>query len=89
MKDKHYAYKITSHSSGLVCTHSEIEEEKMLDLLQEVQRSDSEGIYWIFKQLGDQPKEPLCVIDCLHQRIYYHYSGDVEELASTIKKLSK
>ncbi|HHF7345001.1 TPA: hypothetical protein ACPSKE_000868 [Legionella feeleii] len=89
MKEKHYAYKITSQSSGLLCTHSEIEEEKMLDLLQEIQRNDSEGIYWIFKQLGDQPKEPLCVIDCQHQRIYYHYSGDVEELASTIKKLSK
>ncbi|WP_019218181.1 hypothetical protein [Legionella tunisiensis] len=89
MKEKHYAYKITSQSSGLLCTHSEIEEEKMLDLLQEIQRSDSEGIYWIFKQLGDQPKEQLCIIDCRHQRIYYHYSGDVEELASTIKKLSK
>lgn len=89
MKEKHYAYKITSKSSGILCTHSEIEEDKMLDLLKDIKQSGSQGIYWIFKQLDNQPKEPLCIIDCDHQRIYYHYSGDVEDIDATIQKLSK
>ncbi len=88
MKEKHYAYKVTLASSGLVCTHSEIEEDKMLDLLKEIKNDHSEGIFWIFKQFGDQPKEPLCIIDCPHKRIYYHYSGEVEELKDAIEKLS-
>lgn len=88
MKEKHYAYKVTLASSGLVCTHSEIEEDKMLDLLKEIQNDHSEGIFWIFKQFGDQPKEQLCIIDCPHKRIYYHYSGEVEELQEAIEKLS-
>ena len=88
MKEKHYAYKVTLASSGLVCTHSEIEEDKMLDLLKEIQNDHSEGIFWIFKQFGDQPKEQLCIIDCPHKRIYYHYSGEVEELKEAIEKLS-
>ena len=73
---------------GLVCTHSEIEEDKMLDLLKEIQSDHSEGMYWIFKQFGDQPKEQLCIIDCAGKRIYYHYSGEVEELKDAIAKLS-
>ncbi len=89
MKEKHFAYKITHNSSGLVCTHSEIEEEKMLDLLKEIQNNNnSDGLFWIFKQFGAQPKEPLCIIDCAKKRIYYHYSGEVEDLKDTIKKLN-
>ena len=89
MKEKHYAYKITHASAGLICTHSEIEEDKMLDLLKEIKDVHSEGMFWIFKQLGDQPKEQLCIIDCPNKRIYYHYSGEVEQLEDTIKKLSQ
>lgn len=88
MKEKHYAYKITHALAGLVCTHSEIEEDKMLDLLKEIQSDHSEGIFWIFKQFGDQPKEQLCIIDCPAKRIYYHYSGEVEDLSDAIEKLS-
>ena len=88
MKERHFAYKITHASSSLVCTHSEIEEDKMLDLLKEIQKKHSEGIFWIFKQFGDQPKEQLCIIDCASKRIYYHYSGEVEELKDAIEKLS-
>lgn len=89
MKEKHFAYKITSNNAGLVCTHSEIEEDKMLDLLQEIKDEHAEGIYWIFKQLDGKPKQKLCIIDCDHKRIYYHYSGEVDELDDAIKKLTK
>ncbi|BCA95107.1 hypothetical protein TUM19329_14680 [Legionella antarctica] len=88
MKEKYYAYEINLASSGIVCSHSEIKEDKMRDLLKEIKNEHAEGVFWIFKQFGDQPKEPLCIIDCLHKRIYYHYSGEVEELDETIKKLS-
>ena len=88
MKENHFAYKITVASSGLVCTNYEFEEDKMLDLLKEVQETHSEGIFWIFKQFDDQPKEPLCIIDCTHDRIYYHYSGKVEALNDAIEFLS-
>lgn len=88
MKEKHFAYKITQSGLGLVCTHSEIEENKMVDLLTEIQKEHSEGIFWIFKQFDNQPKEALCIIDCPANRIYYHYSGEVEELKDAIKKLS-
>ncbi len=89
MKERHYAYKITNNAAGLICTYSEIEEEHMLDLLKELEHSDTKGIYWIFKQWNEQPKEPLCIIDCEQQRIYYHYSGVVEALSTTISKLLK
>lgn len=89
MKEKHYAYRVSLASSNMVCTHSEIEEDKMLDLLTEIQNDYSEGLFWIFKQFGDKSKEPLAIIDCLHGRIYYHYSGEVEELKDAIKKLSQ
>lgn len=61
----------------------------MLDLLLDIQREERDGIYWIFKQLDDQPKEQLCVIGCKHQRIYYHYSGEVDKISDVIKKLTK
>ncbi|MGQ3888379.1 hypothetical protein ACQUW5_05025 [Legionella sp. CNM-1927-20] len=89
MKEKHFAYKISSNVAGLVCTYAEIEQDKMLDLLHLVQQDTEVGLYWVFKQLDNQPKEPLCIIDCTHKRVYYHYSGEVEDLNDTIKKLSK
>lgn len=88
MKEKHYAYKINSNTTELVCTHAGIEEEKMLDLLKDIQKDKDKGIFWIFKQRDHQAKEPLCVVDCVAQRIYYHYSGDVEKLDDMIKKLT-
>ena len=89
MKEKHYAYKIINKKAGLLCTHSEISGDRMLDLLKEIQEANSEGIYWIFKQVGNQPREQLCIIDCKHHRIYYHYSGEVEDISTTIQKLAK
>lgn len=87
MTERHFAYRITHSNLDLVCTHFEIEENKMIDLLKEIKTKHHEGIFWIFKQFGDQPKEPLCIIDCPKNRIYYHYSGEVEELEDMIKKL--
>ena len=89
MNEKHFAYKIYREASRVVCTHYEFEQDKMLDLLQEIQQSHAEGLYWIFKQLNGKPQEALCIIDCKEQRIYYHYSGEVEKLDDTIKKLSQ
>lgn len=90
MKEKHFAYKVTSQASGLVCTQAEFEEAKMLDLLKDIlQKDHAKGIYWILKQREDEAQEPLCIIDCYHNRIYYHYSGEVDDIASTIQKLSK
>ena len=88
MKEKHYAYKIARNTSGLVCTQSEFEEDSMVDLLKEIRDVHFSGIYWIFKQLNGKPQEALCIIDCEHNRIYYHYSGEVEEIEKTIQKLS-
>lgn len=88
MKEKHFAYKISRDVSGLVCTQSEFEEDKMLDLLNDIHNSQATGIYWIFKQLNGKPREALCIIDCEHNRIYYHYSGEVENVEQTIHKLS-
>lgn len=89
MKEKHFAYKITHNIAGLICSYSEIEEDKMLDLLLDIQKNHSEGIFWIYKQLDNKPKEQLCIIDCAHDRVYYHYSGEVEQLQDAIKKLSQ
>lgn len=89
MKEKHFAYKIYREASRLVCTHYEFEEDKMVDLLKEIRRSPTHGLYWIFKQLNGKPEEALCIIDCSQKRIYYHYSGDVENLDETIEKLSQ
>lgn len=88
MKETHFAYKISRDRSGLVCSQSEFEEDKMLDVLKDIQRTHTKGIYWIFKQLNGKPQEALCIIDCEHNRIYYHYSGEVEDIEQTIKKLS-
>lgn len=88
MKEIHFAYKITLASSGLVCTHSEIEADKMVNLLKEIQEEHSEGMFWIFKQFGDKPKEQLCIIDCANKRIYYSYSGEVDSLEDAINKLN-
>ena len=87
MKEKHFAYKIARNSSGLVCTQSEFEEDKMLDLLKEIRDTHARGIYWIFKQLNGKPQEALGIIDCEHNRIYYHYSGEVEDIEHTMQKL--
>lgn len=89
MKETHFAYKISRETEELVCTHYEIAEDKMLDLLQEIKEKHAKGIYWIFKQLNGKPQEALCIIDCEHNRIYYHYSGEVEELDDVIGKLSQ
>lgn len=90
MKEKHFAYRISRDKSGLNCSQSEFEEDKMLDVLKDIHHShNATGIYWIFKQLNGQPKEALCIIDCEHHRIYYHYSGEVEMIEDTIKKLSQ
>jgi hypothetical protein len=88
MKELHFAYKINRDASGIVCTQFEFEEAKMLDLLIEIQEQQYRGIYWIFKQLQGKPQEALSIIDCGHNRIYYHYSGEVEDIRETIKKLS-
>lgn len=87
MKEKHFAYRISRDKSGLICTQSEVEEDKMLDVLMDIHNKQPKGIYWIFKQLNGKPQEALCIIDCEHNRIYYHYSGEVEDLELTIKKL--
>jgi len=88
MTEKHFAYRISRDSSGLVCNQSEFEEDKMLDVLKEIQNTHAKGIYWIFKQFNGKPQEALCIIDCEQNRIYYHYSGEVEDIEATIKKLS-
>lgn len=89
MKEKHFAYKITHESHDAIMTHFEFEEDKMLDLLKDIQKAGTSGIYWIVKQRDAQPGEPLCIIDSTHQRIYYHHSGDVEDINDMIRKLSQ
>ena len=89
MKEKHFAYKIAIDSSGMVCTQSEFEKDSMLDLLKQINDTHPKGIYWIYKQLDGKPQEALCIIDCEHNRIYYHYSGEVEDITHTLKKLRK
>ena len=88
MTEKHIAYNITQNTSGLVCTHSEFEEDKMVDLLKEIQAFHSNDIYWVFRQFTGKPQEPLCIIDCSHSRIYYHHSGEVDNITDVVKKLS-
>tara|TARA_Y100000588_G_C14181870_1_gene894044 strand:+ start:454 stop:729 length:276 start_codon:yes stop_codon:yes gene_type:complete len=87
MKEKHIAYKISHQSNDLVSTHHEFEEDKMLDLLIDIQQSHSDGIYWIFKEKNGHSQEALSIIDCEKQRIYFHYSGDVSPLDEVIQKL--
>lgn len=61
--------------------------EKMLDLLKEIKSQNYDGLFWVFKQFDNHAQEKPCIIDCEHQRIYYHYSGEVEDLDATIKHL--
>lgn len=89
MKEHHFVYKIVGGNGDLVCSHSEFEEDDMLTLLSEVKRSYKEGLLWVFKQFDNQKREPLSIIDCAHQRIYYHHSGDVETVEEAITKLSR
>ncbi|QMT60956.1 MULTISPECIES: hypothetical protein [unclassified Legionella] len=88
MKEQHYAYKITHGTTSLNCPHSALKNDKMVDLLKEIEHQHSDGIFWIFKQFGDQAQEPLCIIDCSKKRIYFHYSGEVEDLTDAIASLS-
>lgn len=88
MRENHIAYKVTTDPLGLICVHSEFEDHHMLALLKEIEHTHSKDIYWVFKQLDGQSQEPLCIIDCGYNRIYYHYSGEVEKIADTIKKLN-
>lgn len=89
MKEQHYAYKITHGASlGLNCPHNALEKDKMVDLLKEIDNKHNEGIFWIFKQFDDRPQEPLCIIDCAKKRIYFHYSGEVEDLKDAIANLT-
>lgn len=87
MKETHFAYKITHSISHLNCSSQPIEEEKMVNLLELIEKDHSECIYWIFKQINDQPKQKLCLVDSSINKIFYHYSGEVEELGATIEKL--
>lgn len=89
MMENHIAYKIMHGTTGLVCTHAAFHEDKMLDLLKDIQKKDSKEIYWIFKQLEGKPQAALCVIDCGHNRVYFHHSGEVVKIAALIKKLNK
>ena len=88
MKEKHYAYKITPYTSGLNCPHSVLQNDKMIGLLKEIESQHSDGIFWIFKQSNEQPQEALCIVDCEKKRIYFHYSGEVENLNDTIANLN-
>ena len=88
MKEKHFAYKIARNTKGLECTQSEFEADKMVDLLKEIRDVHASGICWIFKQLNGKPQQAICIIDCEQNRIYYHYSGEVEAIEHTIQKLS-
>ena len=89
MKERHFAYRVIGGNVDLVCSHSEFNEDKMLDLLKEIKSSYCDGIFWIYTQKDDLKRVPFSIIDCEHQRIYYHFSGDVEDLDETIAKLSK
>lgn len=88
MREKHFAYKITRGSCGFLYPHFELQKEKMVDLLKEIEHQHYDGLFWIFKQFDNQPQEQLCIVDCVKNRIYYHYSGNVEDLDETISRLT-
>lgn len=88
MREKHFAYKITRGSCGFLYPHFELQKEKMVDLLKEIEHQHYDGLFWIFKQFDNQPQEQLCIVDCIKNRIYYHYSGNVEDLDETISRLT-
>jgi hypothetical protein len=87
MKEQHFAYKIARGTEGFLYPYFELQQEKMLDLLKEIDQH-SEGLFWVFKQIDDKPQEELCIVDCANNRIYYHYSGNVENLDTTISRLT-
>lgn len=87
MKEIHYAYRVSHEPEGIACTQRQIEADKMLDLLLDIKKSKPKGLYWVFKQIDGQPQEALSIIDCEHQRIYFHYSGDVFSIDDVIQKL--
>ena len=89
MKETYFAYKIIRETDEFVCSHYEFEEDNMLAVLKDIHSEENKGIYWIFKQRDGKPQEALCLIDCEHKRIYYHYSGEVEQLEDVIQKLSQ
>lgn len=88
MKEKHFAYKIARGSSGFLYPHFELQKEKMVDLLTEIEKQNYDGLFWVFKQFDNHPQEQLCIVDCPNHRIYYHFSGEVEDLHDTINKLN-
>lgn len=87
MKEKHFAYKITRGTCGFLYPHFELQNEKMVDLLKEIESQHYDGIFWVFKQFNNESQEQLCIVDCSKNRIYYHFSGEVEDLQTTINKL--
>lgn len=87
MKEQHFGYKITSIDAGVNFASAPLSEERMLDLLTKISLDNGEGLYWIFKKFGDAPQEPLCIVDCETHRIYYHFSGIVDNLHDAIGKL--
>lgn len=88
MKENHFAYKVTRGSCGFLYPHFELQKEKMVDLLSEIEKQHYDGLFWVFKQFNNNPQEQLCIIDCTNNRIYYHFSGEVENLQDTIKRLT-
>ena len=88
MKEQHFAYKITRGSAGFLYPYFELQKEKMLDLLKEIENQPREGLFWVFKQFDNNPKEQLCIIDCQNHRVYYHHSGEVDDLKDAISRLT-
>ena len=88
MKETHFAYKITHAASRIIFTGAEIEEDHMANLLLRIKADTSEAIYWVFKQVDNEPKQQMCIVDRLANRIYYHHSGVVDNLDETIHKLT-
>lgn len=88
MREQHYAYKIIPGDHQVVCSPAPIIELKMLDLLNKIHMDRMGGIYWVFKKLDGSAAEPLCIVDCDNNRIYYHFSGLVDDLDETITKLN-
>lgn len=89
MKEHFYAYEISYNICQMVCTTSEFTEDKMLDILEDIVESHADSLFWILKKSKEQSKTPFSIIDCPNNRIYYHYSGEVEALDETIQKLTQ
>jgi hypothetical protein len=89
MTEIHYAYKVEISSDGIESKSSGFQSNKMLHLLTQIQKEPKQGLYWVLKQFENHPKEHLCLVDSGADRIYYHYSGEVESLSEAIARLSK